>query len=202
MGSELLKAYNSLLKDFGHLAWWPLKRRFRPKEWEVCVGALLTQNTNWKNVERALDNLAKNGIITPQATLKTKKQKLEESIRPSGFYRQKAERLKAIAKFVLKFGSFENFQKNVGRSELLKVKGIGPETCDSILLYACGRPYFVIDAYTKKFVKQPGIKPGIKTAEDYEGLRSYFEGNLPKNISLYKEFHALIVEWGKRRPRK
>jgi endonuclease-3 related protein len=197
MGSELLKAYNSLLKDFGHLAWWPMKRRFRPKEWEVCVGALLTQNTNWRNVERALDNLAKANIVSPEDISKISIKKLETLIRPSGFYRQKAERLKTLAAFVLSFGSFERFMKKTGRDELLKLKGIGFETADSILLYACCRPHFVIDAYTRRFVKT--LK--IKTRTDYESMRLYFEKHLPRNVALYKEFHALIVEWGKRKTR-
>ena len=193
---SLLKEYEKLLKAYGPQAWWPMRRGFAPKEWEVCVGAILTQNTNWRNVERALDNLIKNKVVTPEATLKTSAKKLELLVRPSGFYKQKAERLKALAKFVLGFGSFDNFKK-VERHELLKVKGIGPETCDSILLYACERPCFVIDAYTKRFVRSLGLK----AAQDYESLRSYFEMRLPKDVTLYKEFHALIVEWGKRKGR-
>jgi len=190
--TDLLDAYEKLLKSHGRQAWWPMKRRFRPSEWEVCVGAILTQNTNWRNVEKALDSLIKNKVVTPEATLKTSRQRLEQLIRSSGFYKQKAERLKTLARFVLSCGSFEKFRK-VERSELLKVKGIGPETCDSILLYACGRPYFVIDAYTRRFVRLLGIKE----AKDYEALRAYFEKNLPHDLKLYKEFHALIVEWGK-----
>jgi endonuclease-3 related protein len=103
--------------------------------------------------------------------------------------------LKALANFISKFGNFENFRKRVRREELLKVRGIGPETCDSILLYACDRAYFVIDSYTKRFVRNLRIK----TKEDYESLRKYFEKNLPRKIEIYKEFHALIVEWGKRK---
>jgi len=189
---SLLKEYEKLLKAYGPQAWWPAKRRFRPKEWEVCAGAILTQNTNWRNVEQALDNLIKNRVVTPEATLKTSAKKLELLVRPSGFYMQKAARLKALAEFILAYGSFDNFRK-AERHELLKVKGIGPETCDSILLYACNRPYFVVDAYTKRFVRSLGLKP----AQDYESLRSYFEMRLPKDVALYKEFHALIVERGK-----
>jgi endonuclease-3 related protein len=189
----LTKIYASLLKEFGRQEWWPMKRSFRPKEWEVCVGAILTQNTNWKNVERALDSMLRNNLVTPDSLLEIKNEKLEEIIRSSGFYKQKAQRLKTFSKFVLGFGSFANFKKSVERSELLKVKGIGPETCDSILLYACGRPCFVIDAYTKRFAKSLGIR-----RNGYESLREYFESRLPKDVELYKEFHALIVERGKR----
>jgi endonuclease-3 related protein len=195
MPSRLMKAYEKLLKIYGHQNWWPRKHNFRPPEWEICVGAILTQNTNWKNVERALENLAKANVVSPEDVKNIEIEKLEELIRPSGFYKQKALRLKTFADFVLSFGSFENFKKKVERNELLKVKGIGFETCDSILLYACGRPFFVIDAYTKRFVRSLGIK----TKMDYESLRRYFERRLPKDLSLYKEFHALIVEWGKRK---
>jgi endonuclease-3 related protein len=191
--TDLLNEYEKLLKAHGRQEWWPSSRNFRPREWEVCVGAILTQNTSWRNVERALQNLLENKIVTPTSVLETKKQRLEEIIRPSGFYRQKAERLKTLARFVLAFGSFGKFRKKVRREELLKVKGIGFETCDSILLYACGRPYFVVDAYTKRFIKSLGLK----TETDYESLRHYFEKHLPREVSLYKEFHALIVEWGK-----
>ena len=191
---DLLRAYKNLLREFGPQAWWPVKHDFEPKEFEICLGAILTQNTNWKNVECTLENLSRNKILTPEHILETKTGKLEEIIRPSGFYRQKAERLKTFSGFLLTFGSFQDFTKKVKRKDLLEVKGIGPETCDSILLYACGRPYFVIDAYTKRFVRDLGLK----TKTDYETLREYFESRLPKDPELYKEFHALIVEWGKR----
>lgn len=189
--ASLHKEYEKLLKEYGPQAWWPMRRGFSPKEWEVCVGAILTQNTNWRNVEKALDNLIKSNVVTPEATLKTSSRRLEQLVRPSGFYKQKAERLKTLAKFVLSYGSFSDF-KRVERQELLKVKGVGPETADSILLYACGRPFFVIDAYTKRFARSLGMKPA-----DYETLRAHFESRLPKDVALYKEFHALIVEWGK-----
>jgi endonuclease-3 related protein len=192
---NLLGVFERLLRDFGRQNWWPMIRGFKPKEWEVCVGAILTQNTNWKNVEKALENLIKNNVNSPEEILKIKTRKLETLIKPSGFYRQKAKRLKSLANFISEFGTFEKFRKNVKRNELLKVKGIGFETCDSVLLYACDLPYFVIDSYTKRFVKTLGIR----TRDDYETLRGYFENSLPKDPELYKEFHALIVEWGKRK---
>ncbi len=192
-----LSVYRKLLEEFGPQNWWPAGRNFKPKEWEICLGAVLTQNTNWKNVEKALDNLAARKILSPADILHLEQTELEQIVRPSGFYKQKAKRLKALAEFVLSFGGFENFRKNVKRSELLGVEGIGPETADSILLYACGRPYFVIDAYTRRLVRHLGWdkKFGLKT--DYESLREFFERNLPRDVPLYKEFHALIVEWGK-----
>ncbi len=199
MAQALLKIYNSLLNDYGRQAWWPTHRSFQPKEWEICVGAILTQNTNWRNVEKALDVLLENKIISPEKTLGIKTEELEKHIRSSGFYRQKAIRLRTLAQFILSFGSFSEFNKKVKREELLKVKGIGPETCDSILLYACNRPFFVIDAYTRRFVRSLGMKTKqTKAGGDYESLRSHFEARLPRDVALYKEFHALIVEWGKR----
>jgi endonuclease-3 related protein len=195
MAVDLPVEYEKLLKAYGPQAWWPMRRGFAPKEWEVCVGAILTQNTNWRNVERALDVLSENKAVSPADVLEIKNEKLEQLIRPSGFYRQKAIRLRTLAEFVLSFGSFEKFRNKVERRELLKVKGIGPETADSILLYACGRPHFVIDAYTRRFVRSLGLKIPL----DYESLRQHFENSLPKDVALYKEFHALIVEWGKRK---
>ncbi len=190
----LTEFYGKLLKEFGPQGWWPVRRNFVPREWEICLGAILTQNTNWRNVEKALENLSKSEIISPRDISKINMRKLETLIRPSGFFRQKAKRLKEFASFVLGFGTFGNFRENVKRSGLLKVKGIGFETCDSILLYACDRAYFVIDSYTRRLAKHLGIK----TKGDYESLRAYFEKNLPREIEIYKEFHALIVEWGKR----
>jgi len=192
---DLMDVFEDLVKNFGEQKWWPIRGKFKPREWEICMGAILTQNTNWRNVEKALENLSRSKILSPKNILDLEQKQLENLIKPSGFYRQKAERLKALAAFVRNFGTFENFRKKVKREKLLAVKGIGPETCDSILLYACNRAYFVIDTYTKRFVKALRIR----TKEDYESLRRYFEENLPKDPEIYKEFHALIVEWGKRK---
>ncbi len=191
---ELMALYKELLNNIGSQEWWPASRNFSPIEWEICAGAILTQNTNWKNVEKALDNLKENRIDTPQKTLNIKTELLEQIIRPSGFYKQKAERLKILAKLIHRFKNFSEFKKNITREVLLETKGIGPETADSILLYACNRPFFVIDAYTKRIVKAFGV--GIP--EDYETLRKHFENSIPKDIKIYKEFHALIVEWSKK----
>jgi len=190
---EPFDLYRKLLERFGEQDWWPMSNGFEPPEWEVCVGAILTQNTGWKNVEKALKNMKGNKIIRPADIRKIEKSKLEKIIRPSGFYKQKAERLKTFADFVLVFGSFEKFSKSVTREQLLKVKGLGPETADSILLYALNRPVFVIDAYTKRICK----RTGLNKTENYEGLRRFFENNLPRDVSVYKDFHALIVELGK-----
>lgn len=207
----LLKTYHKLLDVFGSQNWWPMEGGFEPKEWEVCLGAILTQNTNWKNVERALENLKKRNIISPLDIIKIGKEKLAGLIKPSGYYNQKAIRLKGFADFVLGFGGFRQFSKGVSREDLLKVRGIGPETCDSILLYALGRPYFVVDAYTRRVFFRLGIlkEPESLTAKnnrkkpssgnlDYEKIRMFFEKEIPKDTSLYREYHALIVELGKR----
>lgn len=190
---DMLDIYHGLLEQFGPQGWWSVGRNFEPKEWEICIGAVLTQNTSWKNVERALDNLESEGLATPEDMLKTDIRKLRSLVRPSGYYRQKAGRLKTLARFVLDFGSFGDFAKNVSRDGLLGVKGIGPETCDSILLYACGRPHFVVDAYTRRFLE----RMGKEAPKGYEEIRETFESALPRDPEIYKEFHALIVEWGK-----
>jgi len=190
---ELPEVYQRLLEHFGPQGWWPVRNGFDPPEWEVCVGAILTQNTSWRNVEKVLDNLKNERILSPLDMIKIDKNRLEKLIKPSGFYRQKAERLKIFADFVLGFGSFKKFSKRVTREQLLKVKGLGPETVDSILLYALNRPVFVVDAYTKRVF----TRLGFEDRKNYEEWRRFFEENLPNDVDLYKESHALIVEQGK-----
>lgn len=196
MKYKLLNIYKILLNYFGEQNWWPLRYGFEPKNFEVCIGAILTQNTGWQNVEKALQNLKKNGCTSVQDFINIKKSDLETIIKPSGFYKQKAERLKIFAEFINGFGSFENFLKSVSREQLLSIKGIGPETADSILLYACNRPEFVIDAYTKRFYARffHQIRP---YHSDYKTLKNLFEKNLPQDLKIYKEFHALIVKLAK-----
>ena len=175
-------------------SWWPADSPF-----EVMVGAVLTQNTNWKNVEKAIANLKEAGILDPQAILKTENSKLETLIRPSGYFRQKAERLKLASrkwieiKAKLETGDWKPSDTEL-RSEWLSVTGVGPETADSILLYAFNMPVFVIDAYTKRFCEHYGLFKG-KTYGEYQ---EFFESNLPMEVYLFKEYHALIVEWAKR----
>ncbi|MEA3493019.1 MAG: endonuclease III domain-containing protein [Candidatus Margulisiibacteriota bacterium] len=173
--------YKKLLKHFGPQNWWPADTEF-----EVIVGAILTQNTNWKNVERAIENLKTAHALRPSSLLKLSNQKLERLIKPSGFYRQKAKRLKGFTKEY--YG-----RSGMSREELLRVKGIGPETADSILLYAFDRPTFVVDAYTKRI----GQRVGLFRFDDYHEIKAYFEKKLPKNLEVYKEYHALLVELAK-----
>lgn len=183
----MLALYRKLLKKYGKQGWWPADSRY-----EVVVGAVLTQNTNWKNVEKALANLEKRNLLNEGSILEIPVKELEELVRPSGFYKQKAERLKlATGKWLetkdSKLGTMEL------REEWLTVKGIGKETADSILLYAMGRPIFVIDAYTRRFCKEMLGKE----FKEYDDYRLLFESTLPEDVELYKEYHALIVVWGK-----
>ena len=190
--------------------WWPADSPF-----EVMVGAILTQNTNWRNAGKAIANLKSAGILEANAILKTENSKLETLIRPSGFYRQKTERLKLAtekwkevwnretgnskldtAELSEAWGQNSGLKTQDLRNEWLSVKGIGKETADSILLYAFGRPLFVIDAYTRRFCDYHDLFCG----KEYDEYRLFFESNLPRSVPLYKEYHALIVEWGKRNP--
>ena len=187
--NKLLKIYNVLLKHFGPQAWWPADTPF-----EVMVGAILTQNTNWLNVEKAIANLRGVGGLGAKGLEKMSLKKLERLIRPSGYYRQKAKKLKVFIRFFLREyqGSIRKMN-NIDRKELLKVHGIGPETADSILLYALDKPTFVVDAYTRRI----GNRAGLFKFEDYHEIKDFFEQNLPKNLEVYKEYHALLVELGK-----
>jgi endonuclease-3 related protein len=189
-----IHVYRRLLKRFGQQGWWPMQRGFYPREWEVCVGTVLTQNTNWGNVEKALTSLKKAGITTPQKTMKAKSQVLENHIRSSGYYTQKARRLKALAEFVEQFEDEQSFLRGVDRADLLLIHGIGPETADSILLYAAGKKYFVVDAYTRRIFSRLGM---IGEKWDYERVRLFFERDLPKDLWVYREFHGLIVKLAK-----
>ncbi len=165
--------------------WWPADSRF-----EVVVGALLAQNTNWKNVEKAIGNLKDADSLDAERIVSMRKCSLEKLIRPSGFYRQKAKRLKTLAKSFL---VFESRGSPPSRDELLAIDGVGKETADSILLYAYDIPHFVIDAYTRRFCKCHSLLE----SKEYDDYKSYFERALPRDVALYKEYHALIVEWGK-----
>lgn len=195
VGRGLLKIYDKLFTEFGPRGWWPARSSF-----EVMVGAILTQNTAWRNVEKAIYSLKKNSRLTPKALRKMKPKALAALIKPAGYYNIKAERLKNFLDFLFReFGGSvkKMFRVNTGRlrEELLKVKGIGPETADSMLLYAAGRPVFVVDAYTKRiFSRHRLIKPGA----DYEEVRTLFMDNLPRRAELFNEYHALIVELGKK----
>ncbi len=200
MEKRLKELYLELLATHGHQGWWPAGSPY-----EVMVGAVLTQNTNWKNVEKAIANMKAECCLSPSAVLAMRKTRLEALIRPSGFYRQKAERLKLATKKWMELTQdpkrethHSRFDTLALRGEWLSVKGVGKETADSILLYAFGRPVFVVDAYTRLFCAHHGL---LK-AREYDEYRNFFESNIPHSVPVFKEYHALIVEWAKERKGK
>ncbi len=165
---------------------------------EICVGAILTQNTAWKNVEKALANLFDAGVMDLRKLSSMPRSKLAKLIRSSGYYNQKAERLQLFARHVLsEHGSFTRiFKKELKplREELLSLKGIGPETADSMLLYAGRKPVFVVDAYTRRICSRHGI---CEADVDYHELQDLFHKAMPRDHKIFNEFHALMVEEGK-----
>lgn len=202
--NKILGLYQELRKKYGHPKgqWvlWCKRPKTNKEQEEVIIGAILTQRANWRNAELAMANLKKAKIISLNGIYKLglkNKNKLALLIKPSGFYRQKAGYLSGLAKFILEnYGDFKKLEKKELaklREELLNLKGIGPETADSILLYALGKPVFVIDEYTRRFAK----KNRITANRDYYFLQKLFEKNLKKDFRLYQDFHALIVIDGK-----
>jgi endonuclease-3 related protein len=186
--------YDAMHAALGPQHWWPARTPF-----EVIVGAILTQNTAWTNVEKAIANLRRERLLTPRALARVPVQRLARLVRPSGYFRQKAKKLKAFVQFLRREygGSLERMFRTPTlelREELLGVHGIGPETADSILLYAGNHPVFVVDAYTKRILMRHGL---AKEKHGYEELRARFEGNLPREAPLFNEYHGLIVHVGK-----
>ncbi len=189
----LLKIYNQLLEHFGYQHWWPAEERF-----EIIVGAILTQQTSWENVEKAIQNLKDAKLLDPKELFQLSVSRLEKLIKPCGFYKIKSKRLRSFLKFFL-----DNYDGNLEemfktpldelRKKLLSIHGVGYETCDSILLYVGEMPIFVVDGYTFRLCNR---YPVIHS-KDYEEVREFFENNLPTDVNLFKEFHALIVELGK-----
>lgn len=195
MRAEVLKEiYQRLYQALGPQGWWPGESPF-----EVCVGAILTQNTNWQNVERAIANLKQAGVLSPRALYELPEEILAELVRPAGYFRVKARRLKNFIRFLVEYfeGDLEGLfalPLEEARRTLLGVSGIGPETADSILLYAGGKPTFVIDAYTRRIL----LRHGLATEDmGYEDLREMFMRYLPADPELYNEYHALFVAVGK-----
>jgi endonuclease III related protein len=187
--------YNSLFTAFGPQHWWPGKTQF-----EIIVGAILTQNTSWTNVERAIANLRAAGVLSPAAIDQVPVGRLQSLIRSSGYFRQKARKLKAFCRFLRSQygGSLRRMFDTptiMLRERLLGVFGIGPETADSILLYAGGHPVFVVDAYAKRLLARHGW---IGQNAKYEEVRWMFERHSPGNTRWFNEFHALIVNAGKK----
>ncbi|NLZ69982.1 MAG: endonuclease III domain-containing protein [Clostridiaceae bacterium] len=192
---ELEKIYRTLYSHYGDLQWWPADTPF-----EVIVGAVLTQNTVWTNVEKAIERF--DGNLSPERILDLPVEELEEIIRPTGYFRQKAQYLRAVTEWFMNCGGDVDLIKSRPlpevRSELLRVRGVGNETADSILLYAFDLPSFVVDAYTMRFFGRYPIKAG----KSYMEVKSFCEAGLPRDAALYNHFHALIVQNGKEHCKK
>lgn len=190
----LTEVYERLLDALGPQLWWPGETPF-----EVIVGAILTQNTSWQNVKRAIDNLREADLLEPQVLYSVSVKELEELIHPAGYFRVKAQRLRSLLEFLVERydGSLEAMF-SVGlpdlRRQLLEVNGVGPETADAILLYAGGLPSFVVDTYTHRILARHGW---IDFEADYHQIQDYIQGELPQDVPLYNEFHALLVRVGK-----
>ena len=192
--ADLEAIFQRLFEHFGPQHWWPAETEF-----EVVVGAILTQNTAWSNVERAIDALKKANLLSMDGIYHCNEDKLAELIKPSGFFRQKAKRLKHFVDYVVNQwnGSIETFLSQpmaVLRDQLLKLNGVGPETADSIILYAAKQPSFVVDRYTHRMMFRHGYAP---EHYHYEELRRLFMDNLPQDVWLFQEYHALFVRLGK-----
>lgn len=201
MENQINFIYNLLLKAFGEQGWWPrfnnnkfiYDKSFKNSEpnkeeaFIISVSAILAQNTNWKNVEKAFVNLNNENLLSKESLLNVDVLKLAELIKPSGYFNQKAKKIKV----------FLESNDNINRENLLKIWGVGEETADSILLYAYNKPIFVIDAYTKRIFKRIGFKE-----RSYKELQELFHKNLLFDPELFNEYHALIVELAKRNCKK
>lgn len=192
--AELLAIYDALFAAFGPQGWWPAKTPF-----EVMVGAILTQNTNWRNVERAIANLRAARALTPAAMRRLGPEALAELIRPAGYFRVKAGRLGSLLSHLHRrhggsVARMLSLPAPALREALLGISGVGPETADSILLYAAGRPSFVVDAYTKRVLARHGL---VVEDVSYAGVQDLFARSLPADAALFNEYHALLVRLGK-----
>jgi endonuclease-3 related protein len=190
----LLEIYKRLFHSFGPQHWWPGETPF-----EIAIGAILTQNTNWGNVEKAINNLKRHGTLSVKAIHNMPVRRLSELIRPSGYFTIKAKRLKSFVDFLMNdyHGSMKRMKHedmHSLREKLLSVNGIGPETADSILLYALEKPVFVIDAYTKRVLSRHGI---MEHEKPYEKFQELFHSSLREDVRLFNEYHALFVTVGK-----
>jgi endonuclease-3 related protein len=203
--NQFKEVYRRLHNRFGPQGWWPIKNKYKKKnfltpknrreQFEIIIGAVLTQNTSWKNVEKALENLRRKNLISPREILKTSNKKVSKLIRPAGYYNQKTIYLKNISKFLVDNKNLEKENIKTLRSKLLSIKGIGPETADSIILYAFKKPSFVVDLYTKRIFSRLGVCD-YKT--EYHKLQDKFHKNISKKTLVYNEYHALLVELAKK----
>lgn len=191
---RLMKMYRLMFERFGHQNWWPGDTPF-----EICVGAILTQNTSWQNVERAIINLKKARCLSLKKINDLPPAELAALIRPAGYFNIKAKRLKNFTSHVVKHhgGKLKDFLSqplDVLRAELLTINGVGPETADSITLYAADKPTFVIDAYTRRIFSRHGL---CDKNADYHDIKKFCEDNLPRDVELYNDYHAQLVATAK-----
>ncbi|MBF0539818.1 MAG: endonuclease III domain-containing protein [Nitrospirae bacterium] len=192
--SVLMHIYDKLYAAFGAQHWWPGRTPF-----EVALGAILTQNTNWGNVQKAINNLREADCLTPHRLYEIPQEQLAQFLRPSGYFNVKTRRVMAFIGFLVKTydGDIENMRPvstPTLRQQLLDINGIGPETADSILLYALDRPVFVIDSYTKRVLSRHNV---LDFKRSYDEFQRLFYDALPGDIQLYNEYHALLVKTGK-----
>ena len=194
LGRTLIAIYRRLLAHFGPQHWWPAREPF-----EVIVGAILTQSAAWGNVEKAIANLRAAGALSPRALRRLSLSKLATLVHPCGYYNAKALKLKSFAFWLGNHYDDELdslFAHNIYelRQQLLSVHGIGQETADSIILYAAGKPVFVIDAYTRRIISRLGLSP---SQDSYDAYQTLFMEHLPSDAQLFNEYHALLVGLGK-----
>jgi endonuclease-3 related protein len=189
---KLFTLYNQLLVQHGNRKWWPADTPF-----EVALGAILTQATSWRNVEKAMDNLKDAGAFTAEEIASISQSALERLIRPSRYFRMKAQKVRAFVDHIADRPMHVMFMQEVPelREELLSIYGVGPETADTIILYAAGKPSFVVDSYTYRLFSRLGWVTG---RYNYDKLRALFMDNLPHDVDLFNEYHALIVSHGAR----
>jgi len=202
IGDRVRKVYRLLLEEYGSQGWWPVTRsrggepqylggpRDAGERFEVAAGAVLTQNTSWSNAARAVSALSAEGLLDPARLAEAPPDELARLIRSSGYYNQKAGRLRTLARYFIDIG-----EGVPDRESLLALKGIGPETADSILLYGFSLPFFVVDSYTNRLFSRLGV---IRGNESYDRVRGLFESSLEKSPRIYNEYHALIVTHCKR----
>lgn len=188
--SKFLEVYHLLYEHFGPQGWWPSESPF-----ETMVGAVLAQNTNWQNVAKAIENLKDAGMLQYDNLALCGAEEIARYIRPAGYYNLKAQRLRNLLNMIAQHyqGQLDRFFGDslaVAREKLLEVKGVGPETADSILLYSCGHPIFVVDMYTHRVFSRHNL---VAEETDYHAMQSLFMGHLPPDPVLFNEFHALVV---------
>ena len=191
---KLTQLYDTLFAHFGPQHWWPGQTRF-----EIIIGAILTQNTNWSNVEKAITHLKVANVLAPERLRDMEPDRLAQLIRPAGYLRVKAKRIGHFLEWLFAgyggdLDAVAQLHTHSLREELLSLNGIGPETADSILLYAFDRPLFVVDTYTARVATRHGL---IEPPFDYHQLQDLFQSNLPQDVGLFNEYHALIVATGK-----